>query len=361
MFFILFYLVALCLAASARLIPRQTPCSFVMNAVGSPNGSVVEDVIGENRIGGTYPRGYYYISNNTLYDGMGHNCIIWSQSKQLQCIAGSGGEPTKFSFADDGNLLHNGSTSWLACPASGPGNDGSYDIFTDAKPNTTSCQVITLRTGGFNCTALGGPSSSSSASNTLPTLAASSTSSTSTTSASTSATPTTACPTDISSGVFQFPHLIVPTSPNASDHAFGNQFSATISPINTTLFNFDIPSAAPYNDTCALLFLFPFGEATYFSGIEEEEGEHGGLDFALLEEVANADTTYNTTGDIAKDYGKVEVLPGNNYTVATFDCQAGVTVTYSVSSRGNVELDYFQQSGSNPIGLYIVPCDSTST
>ena len=359
MFFVPCFLAALCLTASAGLIPRQEPCSFAMNAVGSPSGSVVEDVIGENRIGGIYPRGYYYIANDALYDTMGHNCIISPQTKQFRCVAGAGGEPTEFSFADDGNLLHNGTASWLACPAAGPGDDGSYNIFTDATSDTTGCKAITLSTGGFNCTALGRSSSSSSALTSLPTLAEPSTFS-ATSSAGISATATATCPTGISAGVFQFPHLIVPTSPNAPDHAFGDQYSATISPINTTLFNFDIPSSAPYNNTCALLFLFPFGAATYFSGIEEEEGENGGLDFALLAEVANAGTTYDTTGDVAKDYGKIEVLPGSNYTVATFNCQAGATVTYSVSSRGDVELDYFQQSGSNPMGLYIVPCDSPS-
>lgn len=346
-------LVALCLNnASAALLPREAPCSFSMNAVGTSSSTIVEDAIGENRIGGVYPQGNYYISGGSLFDSLNHNCILDSTTSQFHCTAGVSGA-TRFSLADNSNLLHDGDANWLACPASGPGDDGSFNIFSDAKTSTTGCEAITLRTGGFNCTALGRPSSSSSAS--VATLAASSTSST-----STPATPTAACPTDISSGVFQFPHLIVPTSPQSPDYAFGNQFDATISPINTTLFNFDIPSSAPYTGTCALLFLFPYGEDIYFSGIEEEEGENGGLDFALLTEIATNDTTYDTTGTVAVDYGSVLVLPGNNYTVVTFDCQAaGHTVTYSVSSRGNVELDYFQLDAPNPIGLYIVPCAFT--
>jgi hypothetical protein len=353
MLFIISILAALCLGASAALLPRQSPCSFSMSAVGTPNGTVVEDTIGELRIGGTYPQGNYYITNGSLFDSLQNSCLVWPNSSQLQCTSGLPSNTT-FSVADDGSLLHDGVANWLACPASGPGSDGSYNIYTNAKADITGCEAITLRTGGYNCTALGRPSASASSSSSLATLAA-----TTTSSASTSATPTAACPTDISGGTFQSPHLIVPTSPEAPDHAFGNSYSAYISPINTTLFNFDIPSAAPYNNTCALLFLFPFGEDIYFSGIEEEEGENGGLDFALLAEVANAGTTYDTTCDVATDYGKVEVLPGNNYTVATFDCPAGTTVTYSVSSKGNVELDYFQAQQPSPIGLYIVPCHST--
>jgi hypothetical protein len=89
--------------------------------------------------------------------------------------------------------------------------------------------------------------------------------------------------------------------------------------------------------------------------MEQEEGENGGLDFALLNGVAGPLTTYDTTPPVATDYGKTMVLPGNNYTIATFPCQSGTT-SYTVSSVGNVELDYFQDSDPSPIGLYIVPC-----
>jgi hypothetical protein len=159
--------------------------------------------------------------------------------------------------------------------------------------------------------------------------------------------------------------LIIPTSPKAPNHTFGNSYQASISPINTTLFNFDIPSTAPYaaSSSCALLFLFPYASSLapsagtyYFSGVEEEEGEHGGLDFALLQGIATSATTYATTPGVAQDYGKTEILPGNNYTVAVFPCQSGKTVTYAASSVGNVELDYFQNSAPSPIGLYLVPC-----
>jgi hypothetical protein len=172
------------------------------------------------------------------------------------------------------------------------------------------------------------------------------------------------CPTDISSGEFQFPLLILPISPEAPDYSYGNSYVAYISPDNTTVFNFDIPEAAPYTGTCALLFSFPYASQLsmsnspfYFSGIEQEEGDHGGLDFALLKDVAGPELTYRTTPPVDVDYGTTEILPGNSYTIATFPCKSGES-SYSVSSVGNLELDFFQDSDPNPIGLYIVPCSS---
>lgn len=353
-------LLVLALQASAAVLPRQTPCIFVMNAVGAPNGTIKEDTIGENRIGGTYPQGSYIITAYTLTDAVGHNCLIYPNTLQFECAQGMSGT-TNFSLADNGDLLHDGSANWLACPATGPGDDGSYNIFSDQKYDTAGCETVTLVTGGFSCAVLGRPSSSSSAATALPTLAATSSAWSSTTPAPSTTTPS--CPTGISSGVYQFPHLIVPTSPQAPNYAFGNSYTAHISPTNTTLYNFDIPSSPPYLETCALLFLFPFASSLdpstgiyYFSGLEEEEGEHGGLDFALLAEAANAGTTYDTTGDVASDYGAVEIMPGNDYSVATFWCQSGQTVTFEVASKGNVKLDYFQDSAPSPIGLYVVPC-----
>ena len=354
-------LFALGLCASAALIPRQTaPCTFYMSAVGEPNGTIVEDTIGENRIGGGYPQGVYYFNgSHSLFDGLNHNCIIWPSTFQFQCTQGAG-VSTNFTLANDGNLMYDASEKWFACPAAGPGNDGSYNIFSNALQNTTGCESVTLRTGSFSCAAEGRPPASSSA---VPTTSPTAVSTHPAQAASTSsAAPS--CPTDLSGGVYQFPHLIVPTSPQAPNTSFGNSYTAHISPTNTTVFNFDIPAGKTYNKTCALLFLFPYSSDLdpsagkyYFSGIEEEEGEKGGLDFAILQSGINNGTTYSTIPPIATDYGKTLILPGNNYTIATIACPpVGQTSAFSVSSVGGVELDYFQDRAPSPIGLYIVPC-----
>ncbi|KAH7356487.1 ubiquitin 3 binding protein But2 C-terminal domain-containing protein [Rhexocercosporidium sp. MPI-PUGE-AT-0058] len=171
---------------------------------------------------------------------------------------------------------------------------------------------------------------------------------------------TAVCPSDIF-GEYQFPHLIIPTSVGMPDEPVGDQYMVWISPAASTLFNFDIP--ASYTGICSLLFLFPFmselgpsaGKYKY-SGMEQVEYQNGGLNFALLAGVADNSTTYNTTPPVAVDYGKVKILPGNRYTVSTFPCPAGKTITIQGSSVNKTELDYFQNSALQPIGLYIVPC-----
>ncbi|KAL5324538.1 hypothetical protein ACEPPN_009084 [Leptodophora sp. 'Broadleaf-Isolate-01'] len=141
----------------------------------------------------------------------------------------------------------------------------------------------------------------------------------------------------------------------------GDQYMVWISPAASTLFNFDIPTS--YTGTCSLIFLFPFmseldpsaGKYKY-SGMEQVEYQNGGLNFALLAGVADNSTTYNTTPPVAVDYGKTKILPGNKYTVSTFPCPAGKTITIEGSSVNKTELDYFQNTESQPIGLYLVPC-----
>ncbi|APA11918.1 hypothetical protein SS1G_05457 [Sclerotinia sclerotiorum 1980 UF-70] len=351
---------ALTATLNAAVLPRQViPCTFYMSAVGDPTdptGSIVETTIGENRIGGSWPQGVYSIDAKVLTDAEGHNCSISSTTAQFQCIQGSA--VTLFTLGNNGNLLYNDTNEdWLACPATGPGEDGSYNIFTQAKTNTTGCETIQIVTGGFSCAALGRPTSSSTTSIASATSSASSTIpvATSTTSAATS------CPTDITSGPFEYPHLIVPVSPESPDHAFGNQFTAHITPQNSTIFNFDVPSKAPYTGICALLFLLPVASNTQagtynFTGIEEETEENGGIDFSLLNGISNSDTTYNTQPAVATDFGKVQVIPGNAYTVATFACPTGKTVSYAAKSAGGVGLEYFENSAASAIGLYMVPC-----
>jgi Ubiquitin 3 binding protein But2 C-terminal domain len=356
-------LLALGLGAFAVSVPRETsPCTFAMTAIGEPNGTIVEDTIGENRIGGIYPQGIYYVSGHGLFDGLHHNCLVWPSTSQFQCTQGAGGA-TNFTLADDGNLMHDASEKWFACPSAGPGNDGSYGIFSDTLKNTTGCESVTLRTGGFSCAALGRPSSSAAPAGTASPVLAYQDPVASTSSAAPTSTASAAhsCPTDISGGVFQFPHLIIPTSSQAPNISFGNSYKAYISPINTTLFSFDLPASAPYSGTCALLFLFPFGSDLdpsagkyYFSGIEEEIGEKGGLRFTSLKSGITASTTYGNMPGVEKDYGKTQVLPGNNYTIATFGCAGQKAL--SVASVGGVELDYFQNSAPSPIGVYVVPC-----
>ncbi|TAQ87370.1 hypothetical protein B7494_g4304 [Chlorociboria aeruginascens] len=348
------------------VLPRDNDCNFYITAVGYPNGTARQSTIGQIRIGGGWPQASFIINANNLSDTRHHNCVIMPDSFEFQCVSGYQGL-NKFSLADNGYLLHEGSPNYVACSATGPSVDGSWNVFSDAKPDTTGCQPVKLVTGGFSCAALGKPTPSSSSQASTPTSPLANQTSPSGPLLYASIQPSapevpTSCPTDISGGTFQFPCLTLPISKNNPNGAYGNSSWAYISEVNATIFNFDIPATDPYTGTCALLFLFPFGSELdpsagkyYFTGMEEEIGENGGLEFFLLDGIANMGTTNMTTPAVKQDLGKVQIIPGNVYTVATFQCAAGIS-SYKVESRGNVELDYYQSSLQKPVGIYIVPC-----
>ena len=345
--------------ASATVIQRQNPatCCFSLIAQGGVSGPVGEDTIGENGIGENFPQSMYCVSNGSFTDCGGQPCAILSSNGQFVCESNSIPLSSSFMFADNGELLYDGSSNYFACPSPGLANNGSYNIFSGSIADSSGCTSITLLTGGFSCAAMGRPSSTSTI--TMTTNAAQSQPFTPVTAAATQCTTaTSSCPTDISSGTYVAPNLIIPVSPESPNVAFGTQYSATITPENSTIFAFDIPYT--YNGYCALIFLLPFGDDAQFpytfSGIEEEKGSDGGLNFTLLNGVVNNATTFNSLPPVGTPYGTTEVMPGCNFTIAVGPCAGGETASYEVSSVGGVVLQYFQSTEGSPIGLWVVPC-----
>jgi hypothetical protein len=356
------------LAASVRRDAPAKCCSFSLAAKGSPNGTVNEDIVGENQLLGASPKGEYCFLNTTLIDNQGRTCFMISPADQFVCDVNNTPTTSRFTLSADNNLLYNGSPYYYACPYTGRGSDGSYNIYSDKLSNTTGCTNITLSAGGFSCAALGRPSSTLVTSTATPAAASTATPSETTNAAvaSSATTPTggstttttASCPTDISSGTFIAPNLIIPVSPSSPTTSFGTQYSATITPLNSTLFAFDIPPTYP--STCSLLFLFPYANRAQFpysfSGIEQESVHHGGLDFALLNGAVDNSTTFATVPAVGEEYGTLMVYPGNNYTVVKVACRGGERVSYEVKSVNGTALQYFQSTGASPIGLYVVPC-----
>jgi Ubiquitin 3 binding protein But2 C-terminal domain len=169
------------------------------------------------------------------------------------------------------------------------------------------------------------------------------------------------CPTDISGGRFQFPHLIIPTSKSEPDKAFRTFYNGLISPNWTTYFKFDLP--VDYGGACAVLFQFPYASdlapsaGTYnFSGTEAEDGQNGGIDFKSHAGYVDENTTWNTAPPVFEDFGKILVIPGNNYTIIAGYCSPVYPFIISASSVGNVTLEYMQNYSPQAIGLYVVPC-----
>jgi hypothetical protein len=139
-------LISLGVSASAiQMSSQNSECKFPMTAVFSPGGPIASAAIGENRIGGGYQEGVYNISPPSLADSEGHNCIVDPSSAQFYCSQLTRGN-ANFAVDKDGNLLHDGSSKWLACPITGPDADGSFDIYTDAKADTTGCKDVTIKT-----------------------------------------------------------------------------------------------------------------------------------------------------------------------------------------------------------------------
>jgi hypothetical protein len=362
------------LAVSAAAIRRNISgaCCFSLYAQGDVvSGHVGEDALGENGVGIDFLQGVYCIADGFVADNAGHNCTILSCNGQFVCKANSSLAGSHFTLADDGNLLHNENPYYFACPNPGVSTDGSYNIFSDSIADINSCTRITLLTAGFSCAALGRPSTT----NTSTTSTTSSTSTTSITATSTqlqfvtaaapeitqspTTTATPSCPTDISSGTYISPNLIIPVSPVAPDTSYGTQYVATINPSNSTIFAFDIPYT--YTGTCTLIFTFPFGSDAQFpyifSGIEEESSSaHSGLDFALRNGYIDEAMTWDELPPVGEEYGVMKVYPGGNCTIAVAPCAAGERVGYLVESVGGVVLEFFQSTGGSPIGLWVVPC-----
>jgi hypothetical protein len=171
------------------------------------------------------------------------------------------------------------------------------------------------------------------------------------------------CPPDISYGSFEFPHPIIPTSKLQPDKAFGPSNYGLISPTMTTYFKFDIPLY--YTGGCSLIFQFPYASdtapsaGTYnFTGTEAEIGKNGGI--GIKSHVGNVveTTTWNTAPQVYADFGKIQIIPGNTYTISRGYCEPGTAYTFSLSSVGGVALEYMQNYGNQAIGLYTVPCST---
>jgi hypothetical protein len=328
------------LGVSALVRPRADPCSFNLLAKGGETGDLGEAVDGEITLGGANPETSFYIQNGTLEDVSSGLCQVLSTG-QLEC-EGVADDNGKWTVTPNNTLLYNNCPKFYVCSDEG---SGTLHIYNDARNDTSECYAVTLNTIAYNCTALGRPTTTA----TTPG---------STATASSTATATASCPSNLAGGDFASPEIIVPVDSENPTTAYGRQPNATITPSNSSLYNFDLS----YTGTCALLFLFPFssslsdsGYPYLFSGIEEEVEENGGLNFTLLASPISDQTTFDTVPNVSNDYGKTEILPGNNYTIAQFPCEEGYTA-FKVASDGNVDLIYSQDSEPSPLGLYVVPC-----
>ncbi|KAJ6095582.1 hypothetical protein N7486_006328 [Penicillium sp. IBT 16267x] len=207
--------------------------------------------------------------------------------------------------------------------------------------------------GGFSTSA------SSSASSAAPTTSSMVAPSPSTTaiqsSASTTATQSSAssCATTLTSGQYQYPHLIIPINSSTPDTAYGTQYFGTVSETVSTLFNFDIPSSYE-GSTCNLVFMFP--EKADLETSDYTFSGNGMIDFSKLSEVASSSTTYDNAPSVSENLGDITISAGNSYVVSTFSCPAGETIAFEMSEAGTTDLYWFNDWNPSPLGLFITKC-----
>jgi len=245
---------------------------------------------------------------------------------QYQCDQGAS-PTTGFIIGDKGQISYNGNGKFYACPVDDHGNWNIYNKPVDGQPK---CVKVWLTANGCNPQ----PPTPS------PTPAP---------------TPQKTCPYNLvfpGGQSFEFPHLIVPVDSSKPDTKYGTRYNGLITPKIGTIFNFDVrPEFA--GKKCSLVFLFPTNPPSDTSSYKFSGG--GNLHFWKKSSAATTGTTWKNQGGNSADYGVTKVVPGNSYTITTFDCPAGQRIAYSIGSN-DTNLDYFQDYNPSAVGIYITVC-----
>ncbi|KAK1092979.1 hypothetical protein LTR48_003261 [Friedmanniomyces endolithicus] len=138
---------------------------------------------------------------------------------------------------------------------------------------------------------------------------------------------------------FEFPHLIVHVDEKHQDKALGNSLNGLAAGSKSSIFNFDIP-ASDAGKTCSLKFLLP-AKGTMETSNYKLSG-NGSFEFAILQEPATKDTTYETMPKVHDYLNDFELVPGNAYTVSSYPCPPGGSVGIWMYATGDAKLEYFQ-------------------
>jgi hypothetical protein len=316
-----FYTLAAFAAGANALVPRGGSCCFHLDASGGMTGSVGQLSDGQNRIGDNSlsPAQFCISSDGSITDGNGRGCILTPPTTQFQCDTGATPTPG-FSVSSSGMLEFNGSPDFIACET---GQNGGANIHTTNSSALGQCEKIMLNAD--SCSAPPAPPAPTSNN----------------------------CQTTLTSGNFEFPHLIVPIDSKSPDTAFGTQFNGTVTSTISSIFNFDIPQSDS-GKSCSLVFLFPelkdlVTSSFSFSG-------DGQIDFAKLSKPADTKTTFNNAPSVSQDLGDITVSPGHSFVVSTFSCPAGQAIAFEMKNAGSTNLNFFQDFNPSPIGLFITVC-----
>ncbi|KAF2088791.1 hypothetical protein K490DRAFT_72501 [Saccharata proteae CBS 121410] len=308
---------------TTALVSRASNCCFGISIDGGPSGSIGELSDGQVRCGQGLPASTFCIdSNGGLTDQNGRGCLLTQPTTQFQCDAGANPTPD-FGVGCDGTVSRNNNETFLACPT---GDNGGYNIYTTPPADQQGCVNITLNASNCKpiCTTPPSPPKA-----------------------------TSSCPAELT-GNWEYPHLIIPIDSTQPETALGSSYNGLINPTVSSIFNFDIPSIDARRrgtHTCSLIFMFP--EQTQLVTSSFSLTGPGTVDFALLQDPASEETTWDSAPAVGTDYGSTTVQPGSSYTVATFPCPAGQRVGVEMNSGNGTVLEWFQDWNECPIGLYV--------
>ncbi|QKX53660.1 uncharacterized protein TRUGW13939_00739 [Talaromyces rugulosus] len=147
------------------------------------------------------------------------------------------------------------------------------------------------------------------------------------------------CPTDLTPGNYEFPHLIIPIDSSSPSKIPGTSFNGTIDSKISSIFNFDIPPSLS-GKRCSLVFLFPTKDKLITSSYSFS-GD-GAIDFAQLQSPATLQTSASNAPAVRTNLGVTTVSPGHSYTITTFSCPAGETIAYEMKNAGTTDLEWFE-------------------
>jgi len=168
--------------------------------------------------------------------------------------------------------------------------------------------------------------------------------------------PLVVCPTNLADTLFRSPTLLIPISSENKTKALGIAKNITITPTQSMVFNFLIPSTKSYKDKeCALLLLI--SEIDYLN-IAYQDVQIPSLQFYEVGGAVDEHTTFETMPISPLLVGRTfpnEIRPGKNNFITSLACRSGV-LSIMIASRGGLSLGLRQEGVPNESGLHLVPC-----
>ncbi|KAI1853059.1 hypothetical protein JX265_012815 [Neoarthrinium moseri] len=361
---------------SSITLRANAGCSFHLSTGGPAPFWVGQLPDGQARGGSDIRASTFTWFGDAFVDQQGRGCWWTPPSNTLQCDVNQ--QPAHgWDIPCNGIMTYNGQSTFYQCKT---GDGDQVNLYLQSIG--PQCQQVTLISDGCtDCQNSPGngasagpqPASTSSSSNTVPSVTPFTTSpsppgSSSPTSPSGNAGPRPTalpppakdCSADLTN-TFHYPSLLVPIDVANPDKAYGSSAYGQVSPNASTLFNFDFP-AADAGKSCKVFFSLPSqsvlqsqqGSSYYFTG-------DGSVVFSRLGSAASAATTYNdiAQGRIGRnDLGALRLQPGNTYVIETFACPAGQGVSYMVAEPAGHDtcLIYYQEGAPVPVGLFVSTC-----